>query len=75
MEPEYTGQLGFYVTVVNKLLKREGDNPTIGLLLCKDKDGLTANWSLEGSNLPLGVSSFEILNKLPTEEELKLHID
>lgn len=59
------------------------DNPTIGLLLCKEKDRLSVEWSLEGSNLPIGVSSYklneyipkDILEKLPTEEEINLHLD
>ena len=46
-KPEYTGQLGFYVTAVDENLKKEHDNPTIGLLLCKDKDRLSVDWSLK----------------------------
>lgn len=82
-KPEYTGQLGFYVTAVDELLKKETDNPTIGLLLCKDKDRLSVDWTLKSTNVPIGVSSFEVKNilpkevfdKLPTEEDLNLHID
>lgn len=82
-KPEYTGQLGFYVTAVDEMLKKEHDNPTIGLLLCKDKDRLSVDWALKSTNVPIGVSSFEvknilpkeILDKLPTEEDLNLHID
>lgn len=80
---EYIGQLGFYITAINKTLKKETDKPTIGLLLCKEKDKLSVDWSLEGTNLPIGVSSYELdkylpkdlLEKLPTEEEINLHID
>ena len=82
-KPDYIGQLGFYVKAVDHTLKKEYDNPTIGLLLCKEKDRLSVEWSLESSNIPIGVSSFEIneyipndiLKKLPTEEEINLHID
>ena len=82
-KPEYAGQIGFYVTAVDEILKKEQDNPTIGLLLCKDKDRLTVDYSLKSINVPIGVSSFEIekyipkdiLEKLPTEEDLNLHID
>ncbi len=82
-KPEYIGQLGFYITAVNKTLKKDCDNDTIGLLLCKGKDKLSVEWSLESSNNPIGVSSYEvekyipkrILEKLPTEEELNMHID
>lgn len=81
-KPEYIGQLGFYVTAIDKTLKKETDKPTIGLLLCKEKDRLSVEWSLEGTNLPLGVSSYklseyipkDILEKLPTEEEINLHL-
>lgn len=82
-KPEYIGQLGFYVTAVNETLKKETDNQTIGLLLCKNKDRLTAKWALKSTNVPIGISSFElnryiskeILEKLPTEEDLNIHID
>ena len=82
-KPEYIGQLGFYVTAVNEILKSEADNQTIGLLLCKNKDRLTAKWSLKSTNVPIGISSFElnkyipkdVLEKLPTEEDLNLHIN
>lgn len=82
-KPEYIGQLSFYVTAINKTLKKEYDNETIGLLLCKEKDKLSVEWSLEGTNNPIGVSSYKIekylpkdfLKKLPTEEELNMHIN
>ena len=77
-KPDYIGQLGFYVTAVNETLKKEIDNDTIGLLLCRNKEKITVEWSLKNINVPIGVSSFkirqEILQKLPTEEELNLHI-
>ena len=82
-KPEYIGQLGFYVTAIDEILKKEFDNPTIGLLLCKEKNKLSVEWSLKGTNLPIGVSSYkfneyipkEMLDKLPTEEEINLHIN
>jgi len=80
-KPEYVGQLGFYVKAVDSTLKKEIDNQTIGLLLCKEKDKLSVEWALDIINVPIGVSSYnvinknEILDKLPTEEELNLHID
>jgi len=68
---------------IDKSLRKETDKQTIELLLCKEKDRLSVEWSLEGTNLPIGVSSYElseyipkdILEKLPTEEEINLHID
>lgn len=82
-KPEYAGQIGFYVTAVDEILKKEQDNPTIGLLLCRDKDRLTVDYSLKSINVPIGVSSFEIkkyipqdiLEKLPTEEDINIRID
>ena len=82
-KPEYIGQLSFYVTAVNKTLKKDYDNETIGLLLCKEKDKISVEWALESTNNPIGVSSYEIerylpkdkLEKLPTEDDLNLHID
>jgi len=82
-KPEYIGQLNFYITAVNKTLRKDHDNETIGLLLCKEKDKLSVEWALEGVNNPIGVSSYkiqknikkEILRKLPTEEDINLHIN
>ena len=82
-KPEYTGQIGFYVTAVDEQLKKEHDNSTIGLLLCQDKDRLTVDYSLKSMSVPIGVSSFEIekyipkdvLEKLPTAEDINLHLE
>lgn len=82
-KPEYTGQLSFYVTAINETLKQEHDNPTIGLLLCRGKKRLTVEWSLKSVNVPIGVSTYniqeqiptDILSKLPTEDDINLHID
>ena len=58
--PEYIGKLNFYVTAVDKLLRGESDNPTIGLLICKDKDELLVEWSLTDVNKPLGIASYQL---------------
>ena len=68
-KPEYTGQLSFYITAVDEVLKKETDNPTIGLLLCKNKDRLSVERSLESVNTPIGVSSLEV-NKILSKEIL-----
>lgn len=81
-KPEFAGQLSFYVTAVDETIRKEYDNQTIGLLLCKGKDRLSVEWSLKSTNAPIGVSSYEIskmlpkevLEKLPTEEELNMYI-
>ena len=78
-KPEYLGQLGFYVTSVNKQLKREDDNATIGLIICKTKDRVIAEYALEGTNQPLGISQYdlakitsaELENALPSIEEIE----
>ena len=64
-EPGYIGQLGTYVTAVNHILKTDMDNPTIGLLICKTKDDVLAQYSLEGYNLPIGVSQYQLEKFLP----------
>lgn len=69
-EPSFMGQLQFYVSAVDATLKKEIDNPTIGLLLCKEKDKLSVEWSLKPVNVPVGVASYEVKNVLPTEEEI-----
>lgn len=82
-KPEYIGQLSFYVTAVDETLRKELDNQTIGLLLCKGKDKLSVEWALKGTNTPIGVTSYElrnelpkdVLEKLPTEEDINKHID
>lgn len=60
--PEFAGKLNFYVTAADKLLRGEGDNPSIGLLLCKSKDKTIVEWSFEDINKPLGVASYELQN-------------
>ena len=63
-KPEHIGQLNFYVTAVNKLMCTEHENPTIGLLICKDKNDVVAEYTLQGVDSPIGVSSVEIFDKL-----------
>lgn len=62
-QPEYIGKLGFYVSAVNHEMKHPQDNPTIGLLICKSKNNIVAQYTLDTANLPLGISECE-LNKL-----------
>lgn len=66
-EASHLGQLGLYVTAVNHQLKTEYDNPTVGLLICKDKDNIEAQYSLEAYNLPLGISQYELSKLIPQE--------
>ena len=64
------GQLSGYVVACNHLLRKEGrDNPTIGLLICRQKDSLLAQYALEGSNLPLGISEYDLSQLYPEKVE------
>lgn len=64
------GQLSGYVVACNHILKKEGrDNPTIGLLICRQKDSLLAQYALEGSSLPLGISEYELSKLYPEKVE------
>ena len=82
-KPEYIGQLSFYVTAVDETIRKEQDSQTIGLQLCKGKDKLSVEWALKGTNNPIGVTSYEvrnespkeILDRLPTEEDINKFMD
>ncbi len=71
-QPEFAGKLNFYLSAVDDLLKTENDQPTIGILLCKSKDGIEVEYALRDINKPIGVSEFTFTESLP--EELKLSI-
>ncbi len=58
--PEFAGKLNFYVTAADHLLKKEDDNPSIGLLICKSKDDMVVKWSFEDINKPIGVSTYQL---------------
>lgn len=76
-QPEYAGKLNFYVNAVNHLIRKEEDNPTIGLLVCSDMKETEVKWSFEGLTTPIGVASYHgvrILDALPSEEQLQTSI-
>ena len=81
-EPTDAGQINFYLSAIDDLVKDETDNPTIGLLLCKNKDNFTAEYALRNINSPIGVSEYKLLEdmpeylqaQLPNVEEIELHI-
>ncbi len=66
-KPEYAGKINFYLTVVDEKLKSEKDNPSIGIILCTEKDEITAEYSLREMVKPIGVSEYSIVEKLPNE--------
>ena len=77
--PEYAGKLNFYLSAVDSLLKTDSDNPTIGILLCRDKNKIETEFALRDINKPMGVSEFtlteilpeELRSSLPTVEEIE----
>ncbi len=71
-KPEFVGQLNFYVTAVNKNMKSNSDNQTIGILICRDKDNVVAEYSLENISQPIGISKYEISKLLEQEYKSSL---
>ena len=65
--PEYAGKLNFYLSAVDSLLKRDDDNPTIGIMLCRDKNNIEAEFALRDINKPMGISEFKLTEILPDE--------
>jgi predicted nuclease of restriction endonuclease-like (RecB) superfamily len=64
-KPEYAGQLNFYLSAVDTQLKREDDQPTIGLLLCREKNRLVAEYALRGLAKPIGVAEYQLIRSVP----------
>ena len=80
-EPEFVGKLNFYIAAVNELIKDENDKPTIGILLCKNKNNYAVEFSLKDINNPIGVSSFhyteladDIKAALPSAEKIQTEL-
>ena len=63
--PKDLGQLGFYVSTINHQYKTEDDNPTIGMIICKEKNNTVAKYTLEGCAAPIGISEYELTNLIP----------
>lgn len=78
-DPEYAGKLNYYVNAVDELLKGPDDNPTIGLLICSDKDETDVRWAFKGIQTTMGVASYDNVqistsNLLPSTEELQARV-
>jgi predicted nuclease of restriction endonuclease-like (RecB) superfamily len=71
-KPEHTGQLSFYLSAVDAQMKGEHDNPSIGLLLCKSKNKVVAEYALRDSNKPIGVAEYQLLAALPADLQTSL---
>ncbi len=83
-DPSYLGQLGMYMSAVDDLLRHPEDKPTIGLVLCKTKNNIVAEYALRGYTAPIGVAEWktaiaaslppELETSLPTVEELEAEL-
>lgn len=79
-EPEYAGKLNYYINAVDELLKGPDDNPTIGLLICSDKEETDVRWAFKGIQTPMGVASYDNVHitspstLLPSAEELQIRV-
>jgi len=81
-KPEYAGKMNFYLSAIDDILKHETDNPTIGIMLCKTKDRLTAEYALKDINKPIGVSEYklsdfvpkELIDTLPSAEDIEKRV-
>jgi predicted nuclease of restriction endonuclease-like (RecB) superfamily len=71
-KPEHLGQLGFYLTAIDRQVKSEHDNPTIGLLLCKSKNKIVAEYALGDKTQPMGIAEYKLLESLPAELQTSL---
>jgi predicted nuclease of restriction endonuclease-like (RecB) superfamily len=71
-KPEHTGQLGFYLSAVDAQMKAPEDGPTIGLLLCKSKNRVVAEYALRDTNRPIGVAEYQLVEALPEELQTSL---
>ena len=79
--PEFAGKLNFYVNAVNEFIRRESDNPTIGLLICRDMDRTEVQLAFQGITTPMGVATYdnvrikEIQDHLPIAEQIRRQIE
>ncbi len=77
-EPEHAGKLNFYLKAVDEKLRRSGDEPTIGLLLCKQRDRLVAEWALSDVHKPIGIAEYElpeaVRSSLPTIAQIEAEL-
>ena len=71
-KPEHAGKLNFYITAVDRQMRKEGDAPTIGILLCKNKDKVVAEYALSDIQKPIGVSEYQLTQSLPENLQSQL---
>jgi hypothetical protein len=66
-KPEYAGKMNFYCSAVDDLLRHPGDAPTLGLILCQEKDRILAEYALRDIHKPIGIADYELTRALPAE--------
>lgn len=71
-KPEYAGKLNFYLSAIDSQIKHEQDNPSIGLILCKHKDKVEAEYSLRDIKKPIGISEYKLIHALPKKFQTQL---
>ncbi|MFT4297765.1 MAG: PDDEXK nuclease domain-containing protein [Candidatus Woesearchaeota archaeon] len=74
-KPEYVGKMNFYLTILDNCLKKESDNPSLGLILCKNRKRITAEYALRNFNRPIAVSEYNLPSKNRIEQELNKKIE
>jgi len=63
--PEYVGKMQFYLAVLDDKVRAEGENPSIGIILCKEKDRAVVEYTLKESNKPIGVAEYQVVKNVP----------
>ena len=71
-KPEYSGQVNFYCSAIDGILAQKDDKPTIGLILCQEKNEIVAEYSLKNMTQPIGISEYQLTEVLPKEFESSL---
>ncbi len=71
-EPEFAGKMDFYLNLLNEKEKASDDNPSIGIILCAEKDDMVVEFSLKSKTNPIGVAEYQLTKKLPNEFKGKL---
>ncbi len=79
-QPEFAGKMNFYLNAVDQFLRHPDDEPPIGLILCKERNRVTVEFSLRGMTQPMGVSEYRLLPKnvrdaLPTPQQLEAELE
>ena len=71
-KPEYAGKINFYLNLLNDYVREEGENPSIGIILCSERDHFEVEYALRGIDKPVGVSEYRLTRELPPELRNKL---